>query len=51
MKLKQPATLQTEEIPYLQIQLSETTPVLIPYDSVEECEADYLKIIDAIRTW
>lgn len=51
VRLNQPATLQTPEVPYLQIQLSETRPLLIPYNSDEEREADYQKIVDAIRTW
>jgi len=52
-KLTQPATLQTPEVPYIQIQLRATQPLLIPYDTEEDRDEEYNIVKDAIKkaTW
>jgi hypothetical protein len=50
-KLTQPATLQTLEVPYIQVQLRATQPLLIPYDSEEDRDADYDLIKTELGTW
>lgn len=48
-KLNQPATLQTPEVPYIQIQMRNTQPLLIPYDSEEERDAEYDIVKEAMK--
>ncbi len=50
-KLTQPATLQTVEVPYMQVQLRGTQPILIPYDTEEERDEDYTKVEAVLGTW
>lgn len=50
-KLTQPATLQTAEVPYMQVQLRGTQPILIPYDTEEERDEDYTKVEALLGTW
>lgn len=49
-KLTQPATLQTPEVPYIQIQLRNTQPLLIPYDSEEERDSEYDIVKESMKT-
>lgn len=50
-KLTQPATLQTLEVPYMQVQLRGTQPLLVPYETEEERDADYEMVKEQLGTW
>lgn len=50
MKLNQPATLHTNEVPYIQLLIRNTQPLLIPYETEEERDLDYDKICQEIST-
>lgn len=49
-KLTQPATLQTPDVPYIQIQLRNSQPLLVPYDSEEERDSEYDVVKEAMKT-
>lgn len=49
-KLTQPATLQTPDVPYIQIQLRNSQPLLIPYDSEEERDSEYDLVKESMKT-
>lgn len=48
-KMRQPATLQTPEVPYLQLILRDGQPLLVPFDTDEECNQAYLLVVETIR--
>ena len=49
-KMRQPQTLQTPEVPYMQITLrGSLQPLLIPYDTDEECDVEYQKVLAALK--
>ena len=50
-KLTQPATLQTEAVPFMQVQLRGAQPILIPYESEDERDEDYDKVKAHLGTW
>lgn len=50
-KLTQPETLQTAAVPYMQVQLRGTQPILIPYETEDERDADYDKVKALLGTW
>jgi hypothetical protein len=51
VKGKQPATLQTPDIPYLHFNIKDGHPVVIPYETDEEVDADYLKCLEAVKLY
>jgi hypothetical protein len=50
-KMRQPQTLQTPEVPYIQFTLrGSLQPLLIPYDTDEECNEEYEKVLAALKS-
>lgn len=48
VKTEVPATLQTKEVPVLQVNLTEGQQVFIPYETDEERDADYNVIMERV---
>lgn len=41
VKINQPATLHTDEIPCIQVSFVNAPPLLIPYETIEERDNEY----------
>ena len=50
LKSVQPATLQTPEIPFIQVIIKDNSPVLIPYQTEEERDGAYELVKAGIKT-
>lgn len=50
VKLSQPETLHTNEVPYIQLILRNAQPLLIPYDTSEERDAEYNIVCESLKT-
>ena len=51
VKIDQPATLQTPEVPHLQFNLRDTQAVFIPYENDEARDKDYAIAQEAMKSF
>jgi hypothetical protein len=50
-KFKNPATLQTPEFPYLQINLIDSSPIILVYENDTVCDKDYTFVVKLLNEY